>query len=69
MFFQHRSSFLVASLLALGLGSCGFTATSPNESPETNNETAEATSQEKLQIVTTLRSAIKMKLLDYYLIV
>ena len=53
MFFQHRSSFLLASLLALGLGSCGPTATSPNESPETNNETAEATSQEELQIVTT----------------
>ncbi len=53
MFFQHRSSFLFASLLALGLGSCGPSATSPNESPETNNETAEATSQEELQIVTT----------------
>ena len=53
MFFQHRSSFLLASLLALGLGRCGPTATSPNESLETNNETAEATSQEELQIVTT----------------
>jgi len=53
MFFQHRSTFLLAGLLALGLGSCGPTATSPNESPETNNETAEATSEEELQIVTT----------------
>jgi len=49
MFFQHRSSFLFASLLALGLGSCGPSATSPSESQETNNETAE----EELQIVTT----------------
>jgi len=53
MFFQHRSSFLFASLLALGLGSCGPTATPPSESQETNNETAEATSEEELQIVTT----------------
>jgi len=53
MFFQHRSSFLLASLLALGLGSCGPSATSPSESQETNNETAEATSEEELQIVTT----------------
>jgi zinc/manganese transport system substrate-binding protein len=49
MFFQHRSSFLLASLLALGLGSCGPSPTPPSESPETNNETAE----EELQIVTT----------------
>jgi len=53
MFFQHRSSFLLAGLLALGLGSCGPSPTPPSESQETNNETAEATSQEELQIVTT----------------
>jgi ABC-type glutathione transport system ATPase component len=53
MFFQHRSSFLLAGLLALGLGSCGPSANSPNQAQETNNETAEATSQEELQIVTT----------------
>jgi zinc/manganese transport system substrate-binding protein len=53
MFFKHRSSFLLAGLLALGLGSCGPSANSPNQAQETNNETAEATSQEELQIVTT----------------
>lgn len=51
MFFQHRSSFLLASLLALGLGSCSSTPSS--ESQATNNETAKATSEQELQIVTT----------------
>lgn len=53
MFFKHRSSFLLAGLLALGLGSCGPSANSPNQAQETNNKTAEATSEEELQIVTT----------------
>ena len=54
MFFTNRSSSLLfASLLALGLSSCGPSATSPNPSQETENQTKSATAEEELQVVTT----------------
>jgi len=37
----------------LGLSSCGPSATSPNPSQETENQTKSATAEEELQVVTT----------------